>query len=201
MWDQGFKKEFKDQGVTLTAQPCRDVFAALRAGMKPGAKPPRIAVHMACYGYPPRNEADLVKAYVARGGIFAYASDIETDFITRYNPSLGWKNNGYFRTTSTITPRGKEILSLKEVAASFSAKSVWLKDVPAHQALYSTSENSQHQSLAMQMQGETTVGPGLCSVAVDDRRGQGEGVFVYIGDVNGEPDSVAVMAGVVKYAV
>ena len=195
-----FAHDMNAQGLELRVEPARNVFSSLRQALQQSHQLPRVAVYFGGeHGSAPLSAADIVKEYVARGGIFIYIADIDNEFFERFDARLLWKNSNWYRSEATLTGMGSQIL--RGAPARYSAKSVWLEGVPSRNALYVTDDESRHQSMSMVLNGHTEVAERLCGIAMDDRRPQGEGVFAYIGDINLEAGTRVILASLVKYAM
>ncbi|GAA6043636.1 hypothetical protein JCM8097_000847 [Rhodosporidiobolus ruineniae] len=102
-----------------------------------------------------------------------------------------WKYMGYHRTTHSLNVAHPLYASLPghspargALPSSYSCKSVFLKDVPADEAVYLTDRNAQYEGLVPMPGAEVTTG----EVAVAAKK-VGEGWFAWVGDVNQEQGS------------
>ena len=89
---------------------------------------------------------------------------------------LQWKSGGYRRMEHHLQHVPTFGASLDQLPKTFSVKSTWLKDVPAHEAMYTSAQDECERS--------------ACAVAVC---ACGEGRLIYFGDVNGEVHSLRVL--------
>ena len=116
---------------------------------------------------------------------FVHPEDLENLFRTHFD--LPWKRGDYYRTTVHLSPDVPHIAKAG-LPAAYSQKTLFLKNVASDAALYSPSSESVTQSLVFPSQPVTD----LSQAAVAFGK-VGEGWVGYLGDVNAEVGSDAVI--------
>ena len=136
---------------------------------------------------------DSVKSYVLNGGTVVLAGHFSSFMkpmdIGRWSSSkwgLPWESGDYHRTTVHLNSQA-QALPLKGLPSSYSQKAVFLKNVASEAAWYLPSQESRTESHVF---APTPVDNRQTPVAFD---AIGKGHLGYIGDVNGEEGSTAVV--------
>ena len=136
-----------------------------------------------------------VTEYVLSGGTAVFAglfssfcppSDLDSMFPAQFG--LPWQNGVYHRTTVRLNDHVPHI-EKNGLATSYSQKAVFLKGVRPHETLYRPAEDSVLESLvfpSVPIEDKTQAAAAFAKV--------GEGWVGFLGDVNAEVESDAVVA-------
>lgn len=134
------------------------------------------------------------KEYISRGGTAIFAcmfssfitpDDFDSFFKTQFQ--LPWMFGDYLRTTAYLNMNARDNLQTTQtLPRSYSQKAVFMKNVEAAHALYAPTQASESESFAY----AGRVNPAQTPVAWAKAAG---GTVGYVGDVNGEEGSNAVV--------
>jgi hypothetical protein len=136
---------------------------------------------------------DSVKSYVVNGGTVVLAGhfssfmkplDIGRWFSTKWG--LPWESGDYHRTTVHLNSQA-QALPIQGLPSSYSQKAVFLKNVASNAAWYLPSTESRTESRVFAPASVDTQQTPVAFGAI------GSGHLGYIGDVNGEEGSTAVV--------
>jgi hypothetical protein len=138
--------------------------------------------------------AKIREYIVEAGGVFVWIGDMPDETFKLIDESIPWVRSQYIRTTAEVTASGRSQLSesVRPLPSAVSAKSWWLSGVSPSERLYETTEQSESQSLVL----DDDIEPGLAFVAVR-KIGTKGGAFVFVGDVNLEPQTRQIIAAVI----
>lgn len=143
--------------------------------------------------------SDKVIEFARNGGIVViggvFSSLIRPDNLNKYFNSkwgLPWKTGSYQRTTLTLNQLAEGLPS-GNLPSSYSQKAVFLANVDSKAAWYLPTENSVVESLVFLP--EPVTNSSETPVAFMK---VGKGWLGYIGDVNGEEDTDAVVLGMLR---
>lgn len=125
--------------------------------------------------------AATAEKFIKRGGVFLLLGEYGDNFFKKLR--LPWKCKTWFRSQSTVTPYGTQLLGPAFTGVRWSSKSSWITNVPAGQAIAMTTPGSTHESLTGWLPAEDMSQP-LCNVAISIDTRPSAGWFVYAGDIN-----------------
>lgn len=135
----------------------------------------------------PEKHGPRLASFVRNGGQVIFAGgeeNIVIDMLSFFDKK--WTVSSYYRTTCSPTDAGRTCFP--DGPASYSAKCVFLSNVPQNESMYGVTDESTHESLSMQMLApHERPSPGLTSVAMGK---YGAGRVAYFSDVNGEKETL-----------
>jgi len=144
----------------------------------------------------PQNSAvwDAVLEYVRRGGtaiiMGLFPSFVEPDSLKPFFSQAGlpWRAGSYHRTTLALNRAVVDVVSARKLPQSYSQKAVFVSNVEPENMWYKTDNNSVVQSMVFAPTSANK--PGETAVAMAT---VGRGKLGYVGDVNAEEGSKAVV--------
>ncbi|PTB40353.1 hypothetical protein M441DRAFT_59125 [Trichoderma asperellum CBS 433.97] len=137
---------------------------------------------------------EAVLKYIKQGGTAVvmgnFSSFVEPLSIKPFFAKAGleWEQGSYHRTTLVLNPQAVGIHLASKLLPEYSQKAVFLKNAKTSDAWYVTNENAVTESLAFQAKDAHVTGESPVLLA-----SVGKGKLGYIGDVNGEEGSEAVV--------